>query len=147
MVVNSRFTSLSVSRFHYVRQLDTPTKIVSVPTESVSDSFKLIQLQVSIRQLYSALSRSVADPGCLSRIPDPIFSIPDTGSWVDQIPDTDPHQKTQKLILSSQDPGFFYSRSFPTKSTRKLSVSLKSRRLQIICMLCLCSTNLCQFAT
>ncbi len=29
---------------------------------------------------------SVADPGCLSRIPDPIFSIPDPESRVDKIP-------------------------------------------------------------
>jgi hypothetical protein len=27
------------------------------------------------------------DPECLSRIPDPIFSIPDPGSRVDKIPD------------------------------------------------------------
>jgi hypothetical protein len=38
---------------------------------------------------------SVADPGCLSRIPDPHFSIPDPGSRSKRfrIPDSDPHQR------------------------------------------------------
>jgi hypothetical protein len=30
---------------------------------------------------------SVADPGCLSLIPDAVFSIPNPGSSIDKIPD------------------------------------------------------------
>ncbi len=36
---------------------------------------------------YLSLLNSVADPGCLSRIPDPNFSISDPGSKTIKIPD------------------------------------------------------------
>ncbi len=36
---------------------------------------------------YECLRHSVADPGCLFRIPDPYFSMPDPGSRVKNIPD------------------------------------------------------------
>jgi hypothetical protein len=36
---------------------------------------------------------SVADPGCLSRIPDTNNSIPDPGSKRLRIPDLDPHRR------------------------------------------------------
>ncbi len=39
------------------------------------------------------LGDSVADPGCLSRIPDPIFSIPDPGSELSPSGIPDPHQR------------------------------------------------------
>ncbi len=41
--------------------------------------------------IYTVLISSVADPGCLSRIPDPNFSIQDPGSKKFWIPD--PHQR------------------------------------------------------
>jgi hypothetical protein len=39
------------------------------------------------------LKTSVADTGCLPRIQDSIFSIPDPGARVCKIPDPDPHQR------------------------------------------------------
>jgi hypothetical protein len=57
---------------------------------------------------FSISLRSVADLGCSSRIPDPIFSIPNPGSRVDRIPDPGSESasnnlsifKPKKLILS-----------------------------------------------
>jgi hypothetical protein len=46
------------------------------------------------------LKTGVADPGCLSRIPDPIFSISDPGSRVDKIQDPDPHQRIYLSIFN-----------------------------------------------
>ncbi len=51
---------------------------------------------------------SVANPGCLYRIPDPNFSIPDPESTVKKIPDPDPHQRIKV-------------RCFKPKSVSKLS--------------------------
>ncbi len=69
------------------------------------------------------LTTSVADPGCLSLIPDPNFSIPDPGSRVKKIRIPDPNKiffgffNPKKLFLSSRknsrmfildpDPAFF----------------------------------------
>jgi hypothetical protein len=38
------------------------------------------------------------DQGCLFRIPDPNFSIPDPGSKRFQIPDQDPHKRILVLL-------------------------------------------------
>jgi hypothetical protein len=59
---------------------------------------------------------SVADPGCLSRITDPICSIPEPGVTISRIPDPDRHQQVVKNkiqdvhsgsgFFSIPDPGF-----------------------------------------
>ncbi len=48
---------------------------------------------VSCTISYSTLLFSVADPGCVYRIPDPNFSIPDADCRVKKIPDPDPHKR------------------------------------------------------
>ncbi len=75
---------------------------------AVQEFADLMTGQVSIK-----LRNNVADPGCLSRIPDPnfipsgsrirIFSIPDSGSKRFRIPALDPHQRilvflTQRIV-------------------------------------------------
>jgi hypothetical protein len=50
---------------------------------------------------YGVLKFSVADPGCLSRIPDPNFSVPDSGSRVKMIQDPDPHKRI-KIFLTKK---------------------------------------------
>jgi hypothetical protein len=56
------------------------------------------------------LACSVADPGCLPRIPDPNFPIPDPGPRLKKIPIPAPHQSikvflTQKIVSKLSDPG------------------------------------------
>ncbi len=51
-------------------------------------------------KLESAAQCTVADPGCLSRIPDPNFSIPDPGSRVTKISDLGSTSKNLKNLSS-----------------------------------------------
>jgi hypothetical protein len=51
-----------------------------------------------LEEVQTKFKSSVADPGCLSRIPNPIFPIPDPG--LTNVPDPNLHQR----ILSIFDP-------------------------------------------
>jgi hypothetical protein len=79
------------------------------------------------------LGSSVADPGCLSRIPDPNVSIPDPGFRVKKIPD--PRSASVSRILSiinpikcfkavgkiiwDVHPGFFFNSGYPIGINKK----------------------------
>jgi hypothetical protein len=60
---------------------------------------------LSFPQQKCGVPLSVSDPGCLSwsRIPDPILSIPDSGSSVNKILDPDPHQKLKYFYQKKSD--------------------------------------------
>jgi hypothetical protein len=51
------------------------------------DALKLIQIITSLTPIRILIGSIVTDPGCLSRIPDPNFSIADLGSRVKKISD------------------------------------------------------------
>jgi hypothetical protein len=51
------------------------------------------------RDYYMQVENSVADSGCLYRIPNPNFSIPDLGSRVKKIPEPDPHPHLKYFLL------------------------------------------------
>ncbi len=49
-----------------------------------------------IGTVVNKITISVADPGCLSQIPDPNFSMLDHGSRTKKIQDPDPYQRIKK---------------------------------------------------
>ncbi len=49
---------------------------------SFHGSKKISDFGAPLRLLSTGIYRSVADPGCLSRILDPNFFIPDPGFWI-----------------------------------------------------------------
>ncbi len=74
-----------------------------------------------VHGIYSNIQvSSVVDPGCLSRIPDPNFSIPDPGSESSILT-----QKIDSKLSEINDPGcssrilIFYSSSIPDRGVKK----------------------------
>ncbi len=101
-----------------------------------------LQSSENIRTKIKSCISSVADPGCLYRISDTKFSIPDSWS-MKKIPDPDPHKSiyiflTQKIVRCSRkydfiaDPGsgFFHPGSSGQKSTRKLLIFYSKETVQ-----------------
>jgi hypothetical protein len=82
----SRQTSSTFTR----RQLLHPP-VTSSPRYNIETFFDNLELSFTSTAIYfcekEPLCSSVADPGSLSLIPDPNFSIPDSGSRVKKIPD------------------------------------------------------------
>jgi hypothetical protein len=70
---------------------------MDITVTKISDN-EIIEVFSNLQLLQNTLVISVADPGCLSRIPDPNFSIPDSGSKRFRIPDRDPHPRIQVFL-------------------------------------------------
>jgi hypothetical protein len=67
--------------------------------------------------VYMSVNTSVADPGCLSRIPDPTFSIPDPGyelspSRIRTVSIPDPGSASKNLSILTQKKWFLSSRKY-----------------------------------
>ncbi len=80
-------------------------------------------------------SSSVADPGCLFRIPDLNFYIPDPGSKRFWIPDTDRHKKFEVSLAQTI---FIISRKYDLGCSSQIRIQIffpsriqKSKKLQI----------------
>jgi hypothetical protein len=74
-----------------IRQIQILPQITEGMEQNPHKGKKIFERKIIRRTLHKRLSTStticVADPGCLSRILDLIFSIPDPGSRVDKISD------------------------------------------------------------
>jgi hypothetical protein len=98
----------------------------TVPCTRAGKSYNVLQSHVSSDNYnFCVLEGSVVDPGCLSRISDPNFSIPDSGSKVKKIPDPHP-----RLKLSEYDLGCFFSIPDPGSGSRNQDPgSVKKHRI------------------
>jgi hypothetical protein len=79
-----------------MRNKSDEKKVHSVCTElSINLRYRKAKLccPVPTYAMISLVYNSVADPGCLSRIPDPTFSIPDPGSELSPSRIPDPHKR------------------------------------------------------
>jgi hypothetical protein len=75
-------------------------KLLSFPLCRNTDSLHKQRTDISYA---GYLHSSIADPGCLSRIPESNFSIPYPGFWIQGpkrfgIPDPDPHQRIEGFL-------------------------------------------------
>jgi hypothetical protein len=80
-------------------------QLAATPTYSTSRTELWVRFPRDLHKMFLVClfislnhNSSVADPKCLSRIPDPNFSIPDPGSKRFLIPNPDPHKKCLVFI-------------------------------------------------